>query len=103
MFWVGSSGVDCMNCKCKSTLKVSSNIIGKGEAYGVYIPVDLMKDYTDDGINNIDYCSLTARQKRQSRKNQFWAGEIRESKGRFSGRKENADLCKNCEYRDICY
>lgn len=90
-----------MNCKEKTTLKLSSNIISKYKGrIGWYIPVELKsKEFRD--IRMID--NLSPQQQKQLLKEQFLSKEIREDVERYSEKKENVELCKNCKYKDICF
>jgi hypothetical protein len=92
-----------MNCKQKTTLKLSSNIISKAigdKKLGVYIPVELKpKEYKDVRLRD----SLSERQKRQLEKQLFWTDDVWENEERYPDRKENVEMCQDCQYKDICF
>lgn len=91
-----------MNCKEKTTLKLSSNVIPNAMQnwIGLYIPVDL-KPQNEIDKRLID--TLSPRQKKQLEKRLFVAKDIRDDEERYPEKKENFELCKDCEYKDICY
>lgn len=92
-----------MNCQEKTTLKLSSNIVSKelgNGKLGVYIPVDLkLAQYRDARLRDC----LSERQKVQADKQLFFADEVITDLQRYPMRKENLQMCKDCEYKDICY
>lgn len=92
-----------MNCKEKTTLKLSSNLITKticNGKIGVYIPMELKSKEQRD-VRLRDY--LSENQKKQLDKGLFWTDNIRDEKERYPNKKENFEKCKNCQYKDICY
>ena len=102
MFWTRDCEVN-MNCKEKTTLKLSSNIISKAigeKRIGVYIPVELKpKEYQDVRLRG----TLSERQKKQLDKQLFWTDDVWEDEERYPEKKENLELCKDCKYKDICF
>ena len=101
MFWIGRREVT-MNCKEKTTLKLSSNVITKGMAHliGLYLPMDLKSsEYKDNRLED----NLSDNQKLQLDKALFYAHEIRDDSVRYPEKEENFNKCKNCEYKDICF
>lgn len=92
-----------MNCKEKTTLKLSSNVITKGMAQagiGLYLPMDLKSsEYKDVRLR----LYLTDNQNLQLEKALFYAHEIRDDSVRYPEKEENFNKCKNCEYKDICF
>ena len=92
-----------MNCKEKTTLKLSSNVITKGMAQnlmGLYLPMELKSSECRD-VRLRPY--LSDNQKLQLDKALFYAHEIRDDSVRYPEKEENFNKCKNCEYKDICF
>ena len=102
MLWIGYRGVN-MDCKEKTTLKLSSNIISKEIGYkklGLYIPFDLKPtEYKYPGLREY----LTDRQKNQLDKQYFYAKEIIDDELRYPEKEENIEKCRTCQYKDICF
>lgn len=92
-----------MNCKERTSLKLSSNIIseksGRG-CVGVYVPTDLKPNEYKD-VRLVHY--LTDRQKKQLYKQLFETMRTKEDEKHFPEKKENIEMCKDCEYKDICF
>lgn len=93
-----------MKCKEKTTLKLSSNVISqdvdtRGEL-GWYVPVDLLPK----GCHDVRLLhELSEKQRRQIQRELLWAEEIYEDKEKYPDKKENAAICKDCQYKDICF
>lgn len=92
-----------MNCKEKTTLKLSSNINLKAvcdKRIGVYIPIELKpKECRDVRLRD----SLSEQQKRQLEKQLFWTDDVREDEELYPNKKENFAMCKDCKHKDICF
>ncbi len=91
-----------MFCELKSDIKLASNVVikEKGDKIGLYIPVDLKKP---EDIDTRLLHNLTEQQQSQVIKGLFYAKEVRYSNERFSDLAENADMCKDCPHKNICY
>lgn len=102
MFWIRNCEVN-MNCKERTALKLSSNIIPKslGDGnLGIYVPVELKpQEYKDVRLRN----SLSEQQKKQLIKQLFWTDNVHDDKERYPEKKENIKKCNNCQYKDICF
>ena len=92
-----------MNCKERTSLKLSSNIISEKSGrscVGAYVPAELQPDEFKD--ERVIHC-LTERQRKQVYKRLFETRRIKEDEERFPEKPENIEMCKGCEYRDICF
>lgn len=93
-----------MNCNGKTTLKLSSNIIEKSvgsKQIGSYLPPEFIKAkaISDPIIKK----TLPERLRNIIDKRLFWTDDVWNDDERFPDKKENSEMCKNCEHRDICY
>ncbi len=89
-----------MFCTLKSDIKLTSNIVKSSDKIGPYIPVDLLpSEYLDTRL----FDRLTKGHQQQYYKRLFYAKETRDADKRFCELPENADMCKNCPNKDICY
>lgn len=90
-----------MHCNLKSNIKIQSNVIIKSKAehhIQDYIPFDLMRDeYKDSRLDSM----LTKQQQKQKFKKMFAAKTIINDNQKFSDL--NPEMCKNCQYKDICF
>ncbi len=91
-----------VNCLLKSSVKLTPNVNLKSKCLHnniqSYIPFDLKSDeFKDSRLSKF----LTEEQELQSIKKMFQAKKIIDDNVKFL--EKNIEMCKNCDYKDICY